>query len=90
MISVIWISYQYILFFLVSLVGSGIVQGRNEVSSAAMPRTDTQLPPLLGVTPLGPLPLTQEKVYQLKMLDVAFRHLPQPSDSEKVRYNKLV
>ena len=52
---------------------------------SSTPRTDTQLPPLLGVTPLGPVPLSQEKIYQLKMLDVAYRHLPQPSDSEKVR-----
>lgn len=49
-------------------------------------RTDTQLQPLLGVTPLGPVQLSQEKVYQLKMLEGACKHLPQPSDSERVRY----
>ena len=57
----------------------------NEISSASVSRNDSQLHPLLGVTPLGPIPLTQDKIHQLKMLDVAFRHLPQPSDSEKVR-----
>lgn len=85
---------HYCLIFMVSLLpytpvnlaGSVILPGGSEISSATVPRNDTQLPPLLGVTPLGPVPLTQEKMYQLKMLDVAFRHLPQPSDSEKVRY----
>ena len=68
-----------------SLAGSRMVPGESEVSSSSMPFTDTQLPPLLGVTPLGPVSLSQEKIYQLKMLDMAFRHLPLPSDSEKVR-----
>ena len=57
--------------------------GGGEVTTTT--RTDAQLPPLLGVTPLGPVSLSQEKIYQLKMLEVAYRHLPQPSDSEKVR-----
>lgn len=46
---------------------------------------DTQLQPLLGVTPLGPVQLSQEKLYQLKMLEAASKHLPQLSDSERVR-----
>ena len=62
--------------------------GSGEVSTATTARTDTQLPPLLGVTPLGPVALSQEKLYQLKMLEVAYRHLPQPSDSEKVRLER--
>ncbi len=49
-------------------------------------RTDMQLEPLLGVTPLGPVQLNQEKIYQLKMLEGACKHLPQASDSERVRY----
>ena len=52
----------------------------------AQTRTDTQLQPLLGVTPLGPVQLSQEKLYQLKMLEGACKHMPQPSDSERVRY----
>lgn len=66
-----------------SRIGGGEVMTPTSSSSV---RTDAQLPPLLGVTPLGPVALSQEKIYQLKMLDVAFRHLPQPSDSEKVRW----
>lgn len=52
------------------------------------PSTDTQevmLQPVHGVAPLGPVLLTQERLYQLKMLDAAFRHLPQRQDSEKMR-----
>ena len=41
--------------------------------------------PLLGVAPLGPVPLNQDRVYQLKMLEAVFKHLPEPSDSERVR-----
>lgn len=59
--------------------------GTRPVEGVAPTWTDTQLQPLLGVTPLGPVQLSQEKVYQLKMLESACKHLPQASDSEKVR-----
>lgn len=52
---------------------------------AVTSQMDTQLQPLLGVTPLGPVQLSQEKLYQLKMLEAASKHLPQLSDSERVR-----
>lgn len=43
------------------------------------------LQPLLGVAPLGPVPLNKERCYQLAMLEAAYHHLPLPGDSEKVR-----
>ncbi|XP_068672572.1 CCR4-NOT transcription complex subunit 3-like isoform X3 [Montipora foliosa] len=43
------------------------------------------LQPLLGVAPLGPVPLNKERCYQLAMLEAAYHHLPLPADSEKVR-----
>ena len=53
----------------------------------AMPmRTDAHLQPLLGVSPLGPVMLSKENIAQAHMLETVFRHLPQPADSEKVRY----
>lgn len=48
-------------------------------------RADPQLQPLLGVAPLGPIPLNSDRVVQLRMLESAFKHLPQLSDSERVR-----
>jgi len=39
------------------------------------------LDPILGVTPLGPIPLTQERLMQLEMLESASHHLPLPSDT---------
>ena len=54
---------------------------------SALSRTDAQLQPLLGVTPLGPVQLSQEKLYQLKMLEAGCKHMPQPADSERVRYS---
>ncbi len=52
------------------------------------PQTTTiHLNPLLGVAPLGPMPLSKEHYYQLSMLEAAFHHLPHPSDSERLRYD---
>ena len=55
------------------------------VTTTSTTRTDNQMQPLLGVAPLGPVPLNQDRVYQLKMLEAVFKHLPEPSDSERVR-----
>ena len=54
-------------------------------TSTQSSRTDNQMQPLLGVAPLGPVPLNQDRMYQLKMLEAVFKHLPEPSDSERVR-----
>ncbi|XP_047143211.1 CCR4-NOT transcription complex subunit 3 isoform X1 [Hydra vulgaris] len=43
------------------------------------------LQPVHGVAPLGPVLLTQERIYQLKSLDASYHHLPQKQDSEKMR-----
>ena len=50
-------------------------------------RTDAHLQPLLGVSPLGPVMLSKKNIAhdQAHMLETVFRHLPQPTDSEKVR-----
>lgn len=47
--------------------------------------TTIHLNPLLGVAPLGPVPLSRENFYQLQMLEAAYHHLPHPSDSERQR-----
>lgn len=47
--------------------------------------TTIRLNPLLGVAPLGPVPLSREHFYQLTMLEAAYHHLPHPSDSERIR-----
>lgn len=48
------------------------------------------LDPILGVCPLGPIPLTQERAIQLEMLEAAALNLPLPSDSNRVRSLNLV
>lgn len=65
------------------------VSGERLENMSALSRTDTQLQPLLGVTPLGPMQLSQEKVYQLKMLEASCKHMPLPADSERVRYSYI-
>jgi CCR4-NOT transcription complex subunit 3 len=48
-------------------------------------KTEATVPPLLGVAPLGPVSLTKETQMQLTMLEAASRHMPHPSDSERLR-----
>ena len=59
---------------------------RRTLDGTMPPRTDAHLQPLLGVSPLGPVMLSKENIAQAHMLETVFRHLPQPADSEKVRY----
>ena len=59
---------------------------RRTLDSTMPQRTDAHLQPLLGVSPLGPVMLSKENMAQAHMLETVFRHLPQPADSEKVRY----
>jgi len=61
---------------------------QNTSSSSKTPATNThdvKLHPVQGVAPLGPVVLTPERMYQLKMLESSFNHLPQRQDCEKVR-----
>jgi hypothetical protein len=46
---------------------------------------EAHIPPLLGVAPLGPVPLQKEHQYQFQMLDNALCHLPVSADSERMR-----
>ena len=47
--------------------------------------TCVHIPPLLGVAPLGQVPLTYENDLQFKRSQMAFYHMPHPSDSERLR-----
>ncbi len=47
--------------------------------------TEAHIPPLLGVAPLGPVPLQKEHQRQFQKLEAAYYHMPLPSDSEKLR-----
>ncbi|XP_068672570.1 uncharacterized protein [Montipora foliosa] len=67
-----------------ALLGSSSSQTTDE--NKVVQETNTaHLQPLLGVAPLGPVPLNKERCYQLAMLEAAYHHLPLPADSEKVR-----
>jgi len=48
-------------------------------------KTEAHIPPLLGVAPLGVVPLGKEHQFQYSMLEAASHHLPHPSDSERLR-----
>lgn len=79
--------FEAFFFFFTSpgLFDSSSSQTTDE--NKALQETNTaHLQPLLGVAPLGPVPLNKERCYQLAMLEAAYHHLPLPADSEKVRY----
>ena len=61
---------------------AGLVGGA-KVSAAAT--QEVHLQPVHGVAPLGPVLLTSERLFQLKMLEAAYHHLPQKQDSERMR-----
>jgi CCR4-NOT transcription complex subunit 3 len=73
-------------------LSSNIVQ--NSSSHLSLQQQPTQQPtvlfeanisPLLGVAPLGPVPLSKDHQFQFTMLESAFVHLPHPSDSERIK-----
>ena len=55
------------------------------LTALAATTTEAQIPPLLGVAPLGPVALNKETRFQYQMLEAAFQHMPHPSDSERLR-----
>uniref|UniRef100_S4R4R5 CCR4-NOT transcription complex subunit 3 n=1 Tax=Petromyzon marinus TaxID=7757 RepID=S4R4R5_PETMA len=46
---------------------------------------EAHVQPLLGVCPLGATPLGKDNVYQQGMLEASWRHMPHPSDAERLR-----
>ena len=47
---------------------------------------EANIPPLLGVAPLGSASLSKDEVYQQAMVEACWRHMPHPSDSERLRH----
>lgn len=58
-----------------------------ESSNKMTPSTTSEanIPPLLGVAPLGAVPLQKEHQCQFQMMEAAYYHMPQPADSERIR-----
>lgn len=56
-----------------------------QASMGAPQLQETNIPPLLGVAPLGPAPHSKDQLYQQTMVEAAYPHLPHPSDSERLR-----
>ncbi|CAL1280128.1 unnamed protein product [Larinioides sclopetarius] len=54
-------------------------------TSPSSAEREAHIPPLLGVAPLGPVPLTKDCIQQIRILESAQRHMPHPSDSERLR-----
>ncbi|KAF7268572.1 hypothetical protein GWI33_018324 [Rhynchophorus ferrugineus] len=48
-------------------------------------KTEAHIPPLLGVAPLGAVPLQKEHQQQFQLMEAAYYHMPHPSDTERIR-----
>jgi len=57
----------------------------NPPSKDRSQKTEAHIPPLMGVAPLGPVPLNKDTQLQYAMLEAAYLHMPHPSDSERLR-----
>nr|CAD7260082.1 unnamed protein product [Timema shepardi] len=57
----------------------------SKMTMSQLPTSEAHIPPLLGVAPLGPVPLQKEHQHQFQMMESAFFHMPHPSDSERLR-----
>ena len=60
-------------------------KSNNSISTNNNITTEAHIPPLLGVAPLGPVPLQKEHQHQFQMMEAAYYHMPHPSDSERLR-----
>ncbi|XP_018325430.1 CCR4-NOT transcription complex subunit 3 isoform X2 [Agrilus planipennis] len=61
------------------------VGGGGVVTNASAGKSEAHIPPLLGVAPLGAVPLQKEHQQQFQMMESAYYHMPHPSDSERTR-----
>ncbi|KAL3268185.1 hypothetical protein HHI36_007311 [Cryptolaemus montrouzieri] len=57
-------------------------QNKNQNQSQ---KSEAHIPPLLGVAPLGAVPLQKEHQSQFQLMEASFYHMPHPSDSERIR-----
>ncbi|XP_018795211.1 PREDICTED: CCR4-NOT transcription complex subunit 3 isoform X4 [Bactrocera latifrons] len=64
-----------------SSVGSKPLQQQQQQQQ---PTNEAHITPLLGVAPLGTLPLHKDHQLQFKMMEAAYYHLPTPADSERL------
>lgn len=53
--------------------------------TASSTTSEALIPPLLGVAPLGAVPLQKEHQCQFQMMEASYYHMPQPADSERLR-----
>lgn len=60
-----------------------LFESSNKMSTTSM--SEANIPPLLGVAPLGAVPLQKEHQCQFQMMEAAYFHMPQPADSERLR-----
>lgn len=78
------------MYFYFEGLNSNVVQNSSNHLNLQQPQQppvlfEANISPLLGVAPLGPVPLSKDHQFQFTMLESAFVHLPHPSDSERIK-----
>ncbi|XP_054716290.1 CCR4-NOT transcription complex subunit 3-like isoform X2 [Uloborus diversus] len=68
-----------------AVLNAGLETHLPQSPSPSLAEREAHIPPLLGVAPLGPITLSKECYQQIRILEVAQRHMPHPSDSERLR-----
>ena len=63
-----------------------MVQSTTSPSLVSSGVGEAHIPPLLGVAPLGSASLSKDQIYQQAMVEACWRHMPHPSDTERLRH----
>nr|CAB3232238.1 CCR4-NOT transcription complex subunit 3-like [Phallusia mammillata] len=63
-----------------------LVSAQQQNTQMAIGGGEARIQPLLGVAPLGPISLSKDNHYQQAMLEACYRHMPHPSDAERLRH----
>jgi len=65
---------------------STLIQSQQSSQQVTSGGGEARIQPLLGVAPLGPTSLSKDNMYQQAMLEACWRHMPHPSDAERLRH----
>lgn len=66
-------------------ISPSLLMNQQQLNNGNTTNQETFIQPILGVAPLGKTPLTKDQNQQLIILESAFKKLPHPSDTERMR-----
>lgn len=66
-------------------ISPSLLMNQGQLNNGNTTNQETFIQPILGVAPLGKTPLSKDQNQQLIILESAFKKLPHPSDTERMR-----